>query len=244
MKKILSFVMIAVVLLFCNACGQFTGKTQPITKEISVQSTESPDTGITSLPDTPVTVYTEAVMEFLCPLEDYSWAREYAPEFVMVHFTSAVVTNREDPYDQAALRALFVENEVSTHYLIRRDGTILCMVPEDRVAWHAGAGEWLGDEKYTNTMNEYAIGIELAAIGSEADMEKYLPAGVYGQLEESQLGFTDAQYDSLRALVTDLCERYRIPMDRAHVIGHDAYSPEKHDPGELFDWNRLLPAES
>ena len=67
---------------------------------------------------------------------------------------------------------------------------------------------------------------------------------MYGQLEESQLGFTDAQYDSLRALVTDLCERYRIPMDGAHVIGHDAYSPAKHDPGELFDWDRLLSADS
>ena len=244
MRKGILLLGIPVLLaLFC-ACGQFPGTVQPITKEISQQAAEVPEEAISVLPTAPVTMYKQASEAYLCPLEDYSWAREYAPEFVMVHFTSAVVTNREDPYDQAALRALFVENEVSTHYLIRRDGTILCMVPEDRVAWHAGAGEWLGDEKYTNTMNEYAIGIELAAIGSEADMEKYLPAGVYGQLEESQLGFTDAQYDSLRALVTDLCERYRIPMDRAHVIGHDAYSPEKHDPGELFDWNRLLPAES
>ncbi|MBR5445116.1 MAG: N-acetylmuramoyl-L-alanine amidase [Clostridia bacterium] len=244
MRKIILLLGIPVFLALLCACGRFSGTVQPITKEVAVQTAETPEEAIAVLPTAPVTMYKNASEAYLCPLESYSWSRKHAPEFIMVHFTSAVVTNREDPYDPAALRALFVENEVSTHYLIRRDGTILCMVPEDRVAWHAGVGEWLGDEKYTNTMNEYAIGIELAAIGSETDMEKYLPAGAYSQLEEAHLGFTDAQYDSLTALVTDLCERYRIPMDGAHVIGHDAYSPEKHDPGELFDWDRLLSADS
>jgi len=29
-------------------------------------------------------------------------------------------------------------------------------------------------------------------------------------------------------------------MDREHIIGHEAYSPQKADPGEMFDWNKLL----
>jgi len=243
-NKIPVFGILVGLLLSLCACVQFPGVTQPITKEIALQIAELPAEAISDLPTAPVTMYKNALEAYLCPLENYSWERKYEPAFVMVHFTSAVVTNREDPYEPSALRALFVENEVSTHYLIQRDGTVLCMVPENRVAWHAGVGEWLGDEKYTNTMNEYAIGIELAAIGSEADMEKYLPAGAYSQLDTAHLGFTDAQYGALSALVTDLCERYRIPMDREHIIGHDDYSPEKHDPGELFDWNRLLSAKS
>jgi len=241
MKKILSFVMIAVVLLFCNACRQFPGETQPITKEISVQRAENPDAGIVSLPDTPVTVYTEAVMDFLSPLEDYSWERKYDPEFVMIHFTSAVVEHREDPYGEANVRELFTEgSEISIHYLIQRDGTVYCYLPEDRVAWHAGYGTFGDDPKYDDNMNHYAIGIELAAIGSAADMEKYLPEESYLTLDPSLIGFTEEQYDALSRLVEDLCSRYDIPCDEAHIIGHNAYSPDKTDPGELFDWNRVL----
>ena len=60
-------------------------------------------------------------------------------------------------------------------------------------------------------------------------------------LDEAMKGFTDAQYAALRALVADICRRHEIPMDKNHVIGHDAYNPEKTDPGSLFDWDRVLP---
>ena len=55
------------------------------------------------------------------------------------------------------------------------------------------------------------------------------------------IGFTDAQYDALSVLVEDICSRYQIPMDRAHIIGHEEYSPQKQDPGQLFDWSRIMP---
>jgi Negative regulator of beta-lactamase expression len=32
--------------------------------------------------------------------------------------------------------------QVSAHYLIAQDGTVLSLVPEDLRAWHAGAGRW------------------------------------------------------------------------------------------------------
>jgi dimethylamine--corrinoid protein Co-methyltransferase len=38
-----------------------------------------------------------------------------------------------------------------------------------------------------------------------------------------------------------LSVRNGIPMDREHVIGHQEYSPKKSDPGELFDWSKLIP---
>ncbi len=186
-------------------------------------------------------IYDKAVEDFLLPLEDYSWEREYPPEFIMIHFTSAVKENREAPYDETVVRQLFTDYEVSIHYIIDRDGVVKCYIPEDRAAWHAGIGEIPGEEKYTNTMNQYSIGIELMGIGSETDMEMYLPADEYRMLDESLIGFTEAQYQSLSLLVEDLCRRYGIAQDAAHVIGHDAYSAEKTDPGELFDWDRILP---
>jgi len=187
------------------------------------------------------TVYSGAVEDFLLPVEDFSWEREHAPEFVMVHFVSAVVDHRDDPFNMEYIRQIFVDYDISIHYIIDRDGTVHCYIPEDRVAWHAGKGEWAGDEKYTNRMNHYAIGIELAATGSEKDMEIYLTPEEYQALGDDLKGFSNAQYESLRLLVADLCARYDIPADREHVIGHQDYSPAKTDPGELFDWSRILP---
>ena len=238
-KLLCTALVCANMLLSLCACERPVGGLETVTD----LETVSPAEGIRCAGAGPLSVYSGAKLDLLMPLSEYSWERKYVPEFVMIHFTSAVVEHRDDPYNEDHLRALFTENEVSTHYLIDREGTVHCYVPEDRVAWHAGAGEWLGDPRYTNTMNEYAIGIELAAIGSETDMEKYLPDGAYETLDSVLIGFTDAQYTALTGLVADLCTRYSIPADREHIIGHDDYSTEKHDPGELFDWSRILPEE-
>ena len=130
-------------------------------------------------------------------------------------------------------------DDVGINYIIDRDGNIECMLPENRCAWHAGEGEFLDCDKYTNKMNYYSIGIELMAIGSKDDMSQYINAETYDALDESLIGFTDAQYDSLNLLVDELCERYSIPKNKSRIIGHEEFSPKKSDPGELFDWSRL-----
>lgn len=180
------------------------------------------------------------VQDPLTPLESVSGERQYAPEFVMLHFSSAVVISKDDPYNVSTIRSIFTDYKVSAHYLIDRDGTVYCLVPEDRVAWHAGTGTWNNDAKYQNTMNQYAIGIEMLAIGSQADMAQYLSAAAYQKLDPSLIGYTDAQYASLKLLVEDICQRNQIPMTREHVIGHEEYSSKKSDPGDLFDWSRLF----
>ena len=63
----------------------------------------------------------------------------------------------------------------------------------------------------------------------------------YDALDPSLIGYTDAQYEALRNLVADICQRQNIPMDRDHVIGHEEFSPNKNDPGDLFDWSRIIP---
>lgn len=210
---------------------------------ISVDQPTEP-TAVETLPTEPVlpvTVYAGAIEDYLLPLDNYSSQREHAPEMVMIHFTSAVMLDRNDPYNMELVRSIFEEYQVSPHYIIQRDGTILCYIPEDRVAWHAGKGTWQNDEKFTNAMNQYAIGIELVAMGSQSDMSIYLTQSEYAALDQSLMGFTEAQYVALSELINDLCQRYDIPLDRQHVIGHDEYSPSKTDPGELFDWEKLIP---
>ncbi len=172
--------------------------------------------------------------------EEYSWKRTDKTEYVVLHFTSAVVNHRDDPYNLQYVRNSFEETYVSINYIIDRDGTIHCWLPESRAAWHAGVGTLAVDERLTNRMNKFSIGIEMLAIGSEKDMSQYLTAEEYAALDDNLKGYTDKQYESLKLLVADICKRQGIPFDKDHVIGHDMYNPAKTDPGELFDWSRLF----
>lgn len=240
MRKILLIFLAALLLL--SACG----KAEPapaIAQAPPEKQTSEPLPEETPAPEEepPVTVYAGAVEDYLGYIYDYSWYQEYEPEFVMIHFCSAVVNHRDDPYNLTHVRQTFIDADVSIHYIIDREGTIYCCIPEDRVAWHAGVGEWKGEEKYKNNLNRYSIGIELMAISSWEDMSVYMSKSDYDSLDPSLIGYTDAQYEALAALVADICQRHNIPLDRDHVIGHEEFSPRKNDPGDLFDWDRIIP---
>ena len=75
---------------------------------------------------------------------------------------------------------------------------------------------------------------------NRSPLSQYLSSDEYDALDPSLIGFTDAQYESLATLLSDVCQRNHIPLDREHIIGHEEYKPEKTDPGELFDWDRLM----
>lgn len=235
MKRLIVCLMAAI--LFCG-CQQAeapkeTEESVPVWETLQIPEPEPPR----------VTVYPGAVVDFLGEEgngHDFSWEQIAPPEYVMIHFCSAVVNHRDDPYNVEYVRQTFIDADVSIHYLIDRDGTVYCYIPEDRSAWHAGKGTWLNDEKYENKMNLYSIGIEVMGIGSYEDMSGYLTKKEYKALPEEFIGYTDAQYEALNALVADICERNNIPRDRQHVIGHQEFSPHKKDPGELFDWDRIL----
>ncbi|XAH24729.1 1,6-anhydro-N-acetylmuramyl-L-alanine amidase AmpD [Xylophilus sp. GW821-FHT01B05] len=102
--------------------------------------------------------------------------------------------------------------EVSSHFYIRRDGTLWQFVGCDDRAWHAGRSFYRGRAE----CNDDAIGIELE--GLEGDR------------------FEDAQYAALAAL----CQALRAHYPIAHIAGHSDIAPgRKQDPGPGFDWERL-----
>ncbi|MEA3320221.1 MAG: N-acetylmuramoyl-L-alanine amidase [Bacillota bacterium] len=160
---------------------------------------------------------------------------------VMLHFTNNALRSPEDPYDMEEVYALFEEYEVSAHYMIDRDGEIYFMVPEERAAFHAGKGHLLNYQEYESGLNDYSIGIELLAIGTKEEMLSIMPADVYDSISPSDIGYTDAQYASLKILLEDILKRNPlIQNDREHIIGHHEYAPvRKSDPGELFNWSRI-----
>jgi N-acetylmuramoyl-L-alanine amidase len=127
---------------------------------------------------------------------------------VVIHYT-AMATAQE-----ALERLCDPVVEVSAHYLIAEDGETLALVPEERRAWHAGAGRW-GEVK---DVNSRSIGIELQNRGSHP--------------------YAHRQMLALERLLAGLLTRWSIPPER--VIGHSDMAPaRKGDPGQRFDWRRL-----
>ena len=229
-KTILLYLLIPLFFLF--SCTKNTE-----VKVETVKEEEMTEISVT-IQETPVSNFAKEY--YLEPLEEYSWKREYTPEYVMLHFTSAVVLDKNDPYNMNSIRKIFEDGKISINYIIDRNGEITCYIPEDRCAWHAGKGSFKDIEKLTDTMNRYSIGIEIVAVGSENDMSPYFSKSEYSEIDKNLIGFTEAQYEALIPLLKDICKRNSIPYDKEHIIGHEEYKKSKTDPGELFDWERLF----
>ena len=223
--KALPAVLLSAFLL--TACS--TPQTVPEASSALPSSSGAP---VSSIPEAP------PIVEELLPVEEYSDPREEPITHILLHFMSDAKANPENPYQLERLRQIFLEGGVSTHYLIGRDGTIYRLIPDDRVAWHAGKGTWK-EEAYTDRMNAYSIGIEMMAVGSQDDLSDILTEEEYARIREEDVGFTEEQYAALNRLLPYLRARYGIPADRDHILGHEEYSPRKTDPGELFDWSRI-----
>lgn len=173
---------------------------------------------------------------------------DFGISHVVLHFMSNVAQNPHDPYDIEQARRIFVDFKLSSHYMIARDGLVVKLVEEDRIAWHAGKGFLDDFPEYRNRLNTFSIGIEFLAIGSREEMApKYLRGSVYDGLDPGLIGYTEDQYIAVNELLAEIYDRHpRIVRDRRHIIGHDEYAgprqrPDdpKVDPGSLFDWSRI-----
>ncbi|GGF19072.1 N-acetylmuramoyl-L-alanine amidase [Echinicola rosea] len=130
------------------------------------------------------------------------------PNFVVIHHTA------QDSIEQTIHTFTVPHSQVSSHYVISRDGTIVQMLNDYLRSWHAGRGKWGHD----TDLNSSSLGIELDNNGSEP--------------------FTDAQIESLIKLLKRLKEDYNIPA--ANFIGHADLAPgRKVDPSVHFPWKRL-----
>lgn len=132
------------------------------------------------------------------------------PRYIILHYTATKDTKTAlDDYlmNPAA--------EVSSHYLIEKDGNILQLVEDEKRAWHAGKSFWEGE----TDLNSASIGIEIVNLG---------PPEV----------FADEQIESTIALCQILMKKWNIPGQ--NILGHSDIAPDrKVDPGPLFPWNKL-----
>lgn len=129
--------------------------------------------------------------------------------------TTVVIHTMQGSY--AGTKAWFKNpaSEVSAHYIVRSsDGQITQMVHESDIGWHAG--NW--------DVNTRSIGIEHE-----------------GYVEDPKKWYTDTMYRSSAKLVRSICDRYGIPIDRKHIIGHVEVPGADHtDPGKGWDWKKYI----
>lgn len=114
-------------------------------------------------------------------------------------------------------------SRVSAHYSIDRDGTIVCHVPEQKRAWHAGISRM--PDGRTN-VNDFSIGVELVNLNDGLDP------------------FPERQIDSMRYLLRTILARHPIK----HIVPHyECAEPlgRKSDPlGFNMAWVETLLRES
>lgn len=230
MKKIGICLMIFLV-VGCSAGEGEKKVDKPEVVEVSAESV--------SKEKEPVRPNVESIDYFLP--DNHSQERTEEITHLMIHFISNAANKPEDPYNVKDVNSIFLDYGLSVHYMIDRSGNIYQLVSEDRVAYHAGKGNLSDFPGYEDRMNEYSIGIELLAMGTKEEMTAIIPEEKFQQIDPSLLGYTDAQYKTLRSLVDDILKRNpSILQDRRHVIGHDEYAPDrKTDPGSLFDWSQI-----
>ena len=108
-------------------------------------------------------------------------------------------------------------SQVSAHYTIGKDGTIVQHVKDSDRAWHAGQSIWKG----RNSVNDFGLGIELV------------------NLNDGQDPYPEAQHQANVALCAYLCFRYNIHVD--DIMGHVdiALPPGRKSDPRGYDLNRL-----
>jgi N-acetylmuramoyl-L-alanine amidase len=138
-----------------------------------------------------------------------------AVDLLVLHYTELPLRESLEILRDAAR-----PHRVSAHYVLAEDGMAYRLVPEDRVAWHAGMSYWRGRE----ALNATSIGVEI--VNLHGDRHDY---------PSSQI-----------AALVDLCRgiRARHPaIVSRNVVGHSDIAPKrKIDPGLRFPWATLAAA--
>lgn len=130
------------------------------------------------------------------------------PNYVIIHHTA------QNSCDQTLKTFTLPRTQVSSHYVICKDGTVHHMLNDLLRAHHAGVSKW-GN---ATDINSSSIGIEIDNNGFEA--------------------FTNEQINSLLVVLDRLKKAYNIPV--ANFIGHSDIAPgRKVDPNRNFPWRKL-----
>lgn len=135
---------------------------------------------------------------------------QYGGGYIQKFFQNALPVS-EDAYFQEIGHL-----EVSSHFLIERNGKVSQFVPLDKRAWHAGVSSFQG----RGNCNDFSVGVELEGTDDEP--------------------YADEQYKALVDLTLEIQKIYPL-ITPQRITGHCDIAPDrKTDPGPAFDWKRYL----
>lgn len=128
----------------------------------------------------------------------------YAPELIVIHIMDGTLSGTDSWFANIA-------SQVSAHYGIGKNGEIHQYVKEEDSAWHAGRIDAPDAKLVKQNVNPnlYTIGIEHE--GSSKDV------------------WTEEMKQASAALIQEICQRFKIPIDREHIIGHYQIYSKKPD---------------
>lgn len=154
------------------------------------------------------------------PTDYGNWDPADRPNDLKIRYI--IIHDTEGSYQSAIDWFLNPASYTSSHYVIRSsDGDITQMVRLKDVAWTAG--NWY--------MNPHSINIEHEGFAAQG-----------------QVWYTEAMYRSSAELVRWIAQKYNIPLDRQHILGHDdipRLNPARMigahwDPGPYWDWEHYM----
>lgn len=143
---------------------------------------------------------------------------------VIIHATGGPDCDASRSFKSGTLAGIVVhfqqnQAKISVHYIVGRDGSIVSMVPEEQVAFHARGH------------NSNSIGIELVNDGDGKDV------------------FSDDQVNALVGLLADILKRNKLGLqalrghseiDNDYLTCNGKKIKRKQDPGDAFPWGSVL----
>jgi N-acetyl-anhydromuramyl-L-alanine amidase AmpD len=133
-----------------------------------------------------------------------------------------VIHDTETTYNSTLALFTNPRYKASAHYVVRSsDGHVAQMVPTAHVAWHAG--NWY--------VNAHSLGIEHEGVAIQG-----------------AAWYNEQLYRASARLVRHLAKKFNVPLDRAHIVGHDnipgtitTNQGSMHwDPGPFWDWGHYM----
>lgn len=134
----------------------------------------------------------------------WSGRKDYKPELIVIHIMDGTLAGTDSWFANPAA-------QVSAHYGIGKNGEVHHYVKEEDAAWHAGRVDTPSAKlvKANVNPNLYTIGIEHEGKSNES--------------------WSDEMKQASALLIREICQRWQIPIDRNHVIGHYQIYSKKPD---------------